>query len=94
MNEIELGRVVVSRAGRDKGRPMIVVALSSPGYASVADGALRKLAAPKKKKLMHVTPRPELISSIRDKLMGGGHLLDSDLRGALASLQDKGGLCK
>ncbi len=47
------GMVVRSRAGRDAGRWCVIVELQE-NYAMVADGALRRLAKPKRKKLMHL----------------------------------------
>ena len=51
--EITSGCVVRSRAGHDKGRVYAVVAVEN-GFASVADGGLRKLARPKRKNVRHL----------------------------------------
>ena len=51
---VELGRLVVSRQGRDAGRPMLIVKVIDEDYVFVADGDLRKLSNPKKKKLKHL----------------------------------------
>lgn len=51
--EINVGRVVVSSAGHDKGRLMLVVGADG-GRVLVADGKERKLAHPKQKNLKHV----------------------------------------
>lgn len=48
------GTVVISAAGRDKGRLMAVL-WSDNVYASLADGKLRKIETPKRKKLIHVS---------------------------------------
>lgn len=47
------GMVVRSRAGRDAGRFCVIVRLEG-AFALIADGDLRRLAAPKRKKLMHL----------------------------------------
>ncbi len=47
------GMVVRSRAGRDADRWCVIVGLQG-NYALIADGALRRLAKPKRKKLMHL----------------------------------------
>lgn len=52
--EYKVGNVVISKAGRDKGRKMVIVGLDKQGYCLVADGKLRKIEKPKRKKLMHV----------------------------------------
>lgn len=51
--EIKTGSVVISSAGHDKGRPMLVVGADG-GKILVADGKERKLAAPKKKNIKHI----------------------------------------
>ena len=52
-----LGRLVVSSAGRDKGCICVIVGIGDePGYVLVADGRLRKVENPKKKKLKHTKP--------------------------------------
>ena len=51
--EILTGRVVISSAGHDKGRFMLVVGADG-GRLLVADGKERKLEHPKKKNTKHV----------------------------------------
>lgn len=52
-----IGRLVVSLAGRDKGSICVVTGLSDDkDYVFIADGRIRKVEAPKKKKLKHVSP--------------------------------------
>jgi len=56
MNNL-LGQLVVSLAGRDKGCICAVVGISEDeGYVFIADGKLRKVELPKKKKLKHLKP--------------------------------------
>jgi len=52
---ITVGRVVRSTAGRDKGRLFLVVGVFDGEHLLIADGDLRKLEKPKKKKLRHLT---------------------------------------
>lgn len=51
--EIIEGAVVFSKAGRDKGKKFLVLSLEN-NYAFIADGDLRKVEKPKKKKLIHL----------------------------------------
>lgn len=53
MAEITVGSAVLSKAGRDKGRYFAVLSLDNE-YAYLADGDLRKLATPKRKKQKHL----------------------------------------
>ncbi len=51
--DIVKGSAAVSRAGRDKGRWFAVLSVED-GFACIADGDLRKLENPKRKKLKHL----------------------------------------
>lgn len=53
MADIVVGSAVRSRAGRDKDRFFAVLSLEGD-YAYIADGDLRKIASPKRKKLKHL----------------------------------------
>lgn len=48
------GEFVISRAGRDKGKLLIVVEHIDENFVRVADGDLRRMAHPKLKKVMHL----------------------------------------
>lgn len=47
------GSLVYSRAGRDKGNLFLVIDVRED-YAYIADGVIRKVSKPKKKKLKHL----------------------------------------
>ena len=81
----EVGRIVLSKQGRDKGRYMIVVAPVDEEFVLVADGGLRKLGRPKRKRMKHLSPKPALAAQIAKGIKEGQSLLDSDLRNALAA---------
>ena len=52
-----LGQLFVSLAGRDKDLICTVVGISDDeGYVLIADGRIRKVETPKKKKLKHLKP--------------------------------------
>lgn len=63
-----LGHLFVSLAGRDKDIVCTVVGISEDdGYVMIADGRIRKVEKPKKKKLKHLKPidQAEIIPSER-----------------------------
>ena len=66
--EIMTGRVVISSAGHDKGRFMLVVGADGDRIL-VADGKERKLEHPKKKNIRHVraTSRSIELEGLTDK---------------------------
>ena len=80
--EVSVGDLVVSRAGRDKGRPFVVLR-AEEGFVYLADGDLRRLDKPKKKKRMHVKPYPKK-GICRMELAEG--LCDADIRKHIAAL--------
>ncbi len=51
---MQTGDIVVSAAGRDKGRCLAVLDVTD-GYCLLADGRVRKCEKPKRKKIRHVT---------------------------------------
>jgi ribosomal protein L14E/L6E/L27E len=57
---MEVGMVVKSAAGRDKGLFMAVISAEG-GFARVADGRLRKIEKPKKKNIKHLKVTKTLI---------------------------------
>ncbi len=82
--EVTVGDLVVSRAGRDKGRPFVVLRTEEE-FVYLVDGDLRKLDRPKKKKRMHVKPYPKK-GSCRMELPEGKALCDADIRKRIAAL--------
>ena len=53
--DIVVGQVVKSRAGRDKGNIFLVLEILDENHVLIVDGDIRKLDNPKKKKLKHLT---------------------------------------
>jgi len=76
------GQVVFSKSGRDKALPFIIVD-SDEDYVYLADGKLRKLEKPKKKKKLHIQPCKDIVQEIKTKLENNLYLNDADLRKAL-----------
>ena len=83
MNEnLDIGAVVLSTQGRDKGMYCVVVAVGN-GVVYLADGGMRKLAAPKKKNVKHVSHSGVTLESIATKLTEGKKVFDSEVKSAL-----------
>lgn len=86
MEGIALGQIVHSRAGRDKGRYFIVVGLIDENYVLIADGDLRKINSPKKKKVKHLVFHDKYATDIVEKLNSNQRITDADLRKTLQSM--------
>ena len=80
----DVGRVVRSKQGHDKGRWFAVVETVDETYVLIADGRTRKLEKPKKKQHKHLRAAPVTLTEIAGMLAEGKPVLDSDLRKALA----------
>ncbi len=81
--EADVGHIVISLAGRDKGRPFYVLK-TEENFVYLSDGSLRKIESPKKKKRKHVRVADDFETRIAEKLRSGEKVLNSEMRKALA----------
>lgn len=88
--EIKPGSEARSLAGRDKGGLFIVLAVDD-NYVYLADGDIRKVDRPKKKKLKHVQCSGNVSEFIKNKSDAGLKVTNSEVRKALAELSETGG---
>ena len=79
-SDITLGQVVKSRAGRDKGRIFLVLAIIDDQHLAIVDGDLRKLDNPKKKKIKHLIVYKTLLPEIKFKLENNVKLNNAYIR--------------
>ncbi len=66
-NDITIGQLVKSRAGRDKGNIFIVMDIIDDKHILIVDGDLRKLDKPKKKKVKHLIVYNTVITDFKKK---------------------------
>ena len=90
---ITLGQVVYSKVGRDTGRKFIIFGIIDESYVLIADGDLRRIDKPKKKKLKHLEITSNVIVALSEKLEKKLKVTNSEIRKALAVMgtneQDK-----
>lgn len=86
--EYTIGQVVYSKGGRDKGKPFIITAVEGE-YVYLADGNLRKLEKPKKKKQKHVQMTKFVHEQVKQKLETKSYILDADIKKALKEYIEK-----
>ncbi|MBT3319184.1 MAG: RNA-binding protein [Clostridia bacterium] len=84
---VQVGRIAVSKAGRDTGRVFVIKQVIDTYYVYIVDGDLRKMDRPKKKKLKHLKLSENVLDSIADKLKEGTKVFDAEIRSAIRSLQ-------
>lgn len=85
-NDITVGQVVKSRAGRDKGRIFLVLDIIDEQNVSIIDGDLRKLDNPKQKKLKHLIVYNTVLSELKEKLDSKTEINNSYIRKLLEPL--------
>lgn len=86
MEGIALGQIVHSKAGRDKNKYFIIVGIIDEDYVLVADGQLRKIESPKKKKIKHLVFHKENSDNIINMLNSGEKITNVDLKKSLQSM--------
>ena len=80
---IGIGSVVLSTAGRDKGRFFLVVAIVDDKYVKIADGDLRPQEKAKLKKIKHLKFNGDVIEKIAQKILTDKQVFDAEIRSAL-----------
>ena len=83
--DIYPGRVVKSNAGRDKDNYFVILSVED-NLCYVADGKIRKVDTPKKKKTKHLIATEYSLDLIREKLQANQTITDSMIRKELKSL--------
>lgn len=81
--DIHKADAVLSKAGRDKGRLFYVFDIIDENFALIADGKIRKVDKPKKKKLKHLSFYSDNDTAIRQKILNGEKIYDTQLRKVL-----------
>ena len=81
--ESMIGNIVKSLAGRDKGRYFVIIDNIDDDYVLIADGDLRKIEKPKKKKKKHLEYLNISLEIFNTKVYNIEKIYDIDLRKAL-----------
>ena len=87
MENFQIGNIVISKVGRDKGKIFVVVKIEK-GYVYLADGKSRKIQNPKKKKIKHVQPTNKVINNLKNKIENEEKVTNADIRKELSVYQD------
>ncbi len=78
--DVSPGHVVLSKAGRDKGKKFMVLSVDkTDSYVYMADGNLRRVENPKKKKLRHLDLTGEVLEKLAVKMEEGKALQNSEI---------------
>ena len=88
MMEYQIGQVVYSKSGHDKGNLCMIISVEGM-YVWLVDGKCRKLAKPKRKKMIHIQPTKYVDAEIANKLAQNAYVLDADIAKALKRYREK-----
>lgn len=83
------GDIVLSKAGRDKNKYFIVLEVADENFVMIADGDLRKVDAPKRKKCKHLENTGNKSEFIQNKIGEGVRVTNPDLKKELAAYNEK-----
>jgi ribosomal protein L14E/L6E/L27E len=84
-NDCNIGRVVVSKSGRDVGELFVVIGILDDKYVFISDGNLRSVEKPKKKKNKHLEYTSVIAEQIRDTIISDKELTNSMVKKFLIS---------
>lgn len=68
---VEIGRVVISRCGRDEGRRFLVTKLLDGDFVLIADGKTHTAQKQKKKRKKHLKATETIMERMRERLLSG-----------------------
>ncbi len=83
------GDIVLSKAGRDKNKYFIVLETVDENFVMIADGDVRKVDSPKRKKCKHLENTGNKSEFIKEKLGEGVRVTNPDLKKELAEYNEK-----
>ena len=85
----QIADLVISLSGRDKNRIFMVTEVLDSNYVLIADGSLRKLETPKKKKIKHLEKTHLVLNErLLQKISEGKKITNAELRKAIWALTD------
>jgi len=85
---IDLGSIVQSLAGRDKGSLFIVVEVDE-NYVYLVDGDIRKVENPKRKKIKHVELTRFFDGNIAERIAKKNKITNQDIKRVIKEIQEK-----
>ena len=90
LSDIQIADVVISTAGRDKGKLFYVIDVDAV-YLNLVNGKDRTLEKPKHKKRRHIEKVLRSETRVANKLRTGDKVLNSELRRIIYSSYNLGG---
>jgi ribosomal protein L14E/L6E/L27E len=86
---VQLGEIVVSNQGRDKGTYYIIIALLTDNYCILVNGDNKRFANPKRKIKKHLDKTGKIVHNIKAKLENNTKVFDSEIYSAIKKYKDE-----
>lgn len=81
MNKSNLiGKLVFSKAGRDKNNPYLIVNVIAEDYVYLANGSTKKIEMPKKKKIKHLNFTEIIDEELKNSILNNEDNLDLKIK--------------
>ena len=75
-----LGKIVYSKAGRDKGKIFVIINIIDNDFVYISDGQLRPIEMPKKKRLKHSCVSEDVIEELVTSLCTNKKITNSEVK--------------
>ncbi len=85
-NNFIIGQVVKATKGRDQDRIFIIVGIIDNEYVLIADGDLRRIEKPKKKKIKHLAKFNVISHDVKDRITNQKKMNNAFIRRELERL--------
>lgn len=90
----KIGQVVISKAGRDKGKPFLIIEIVNENYVMAVDGDLRKVENPKMKNVKHLQFTNIIAEDVVELLSKGilpeNHIIRKSLKNLINARENYG----
>jgi len=86
MEEVQVGQLVRSLAGRDQGRFYLIYDVLDEAFVRVIDGEKKRLKNPKKKNVKHLSFYSQMAVGIAEKLRTGQTVTEEEIVESVKSL--------
>ncbi len=86
LTDFDIGRIVISKAGRDKGKIFVVFGKLDAEHVLLVDGFLRRIDKPKKKKIKHLIKMNLVSDDIKSAVLNNEKISNAFIRRELERL--------
>lgn len=80
LTDLDIGQIVKSKAGRDKGKFFVVFEKIDAKYVLIVDGSLRRIDRPKKKQVKHLAKTSIISNEIRAAILNNEKISNGFIR--------------